>query len=84
MHHNQEASSPLIVLATDLHGDNLCKVADLLFMQHREIEKLKMVAGHGGGHASEATVMRGFAGGGSGGSKSDASTQTDEDGEAPK
>ena len=53
-------------------------------MQHREIEKLKMVAGHGGGHASEATVMRGFAGGGSGGSKSDASTQTDEDGEAPK
>ena len=30
-----------VELATHLHGDNLCQVADVLFLQNREMDKLK-------------------------------------------
>lgn len=73
-----------IELATHLHGDNLCQVVDVLFMQNREMDKLKAVSGSSSHHAVSSTVMRSFSGGASGGSKSDASTQTDEDGSSPK
>jgi len=67
-------------LATHLHGDNLCQVANVLF----EMNKLKAVSGSSSRHAGSSTVVRGFSGGASGGSKFDASTQTDEDGSVPK
>jgi len=69
-----------VELATHLHGDNLCQVADVLFMQNHEMDKLKAV-GSSSHHAVSSTVMFGlpfFSGGSSGIAKSNASTQTEE------
>jgi hypothetical protein len=72
-------------LAGDLHGDALCSVAQVLFMQNREIAKLKASSPSSDSVAVSASsggwsgVVGGFAGGASSVSKTDAATQTEAD-----
>ncbi len=70
-------------LAGDLHGDALCSVARVLFMQNQEMAKLKASSPSSDSVAVSSGrwsgVVGGFSGGASSVSKADATTQTTRD-----